>query len=89
MDFPLADGKGLQGVVVPFGPFGQALGTPARTEGVCQLGYGENAFASVLCPFIPGQIGEEAEFVFPDCVLPAPVMEPALGSMPVDNRVRR
>lgn len=55
MDFPLADGKGLQGMVVPFGPCGQSLGPPARTERGCQLGYGENAFASAPCPLLVGQ----------------------------------
>ena len=89
MNFPFADGQGLQGVVVPFGPCGQALGTSSRTEGVAELGHGEDAFVSVSCPFLPGQIGEEAEIVFTDRVLPAPVMEPAFWTMPVDNRVRR
>ena len=79
--------KGLQRMVVPFGPCGQALGTSARTECVCQLGHCEDAFASVPCPFLPSQIGEEAEIVFADCVLSASVMEPALRTMPVENRI--
>src|SRR5258708_12495076 len=75
-------------MVVLFRPCSQAFGPSARTEGVCQLGHGENAFASVPRPFLAGQTRKEAEIVRLDGVPSATVMELALGTMPVENSVR-
>jgi len=56
MDFPLADGKRLQGLGVPFGPCGQALGMSMLTEGVASWGTVKMPSPLYLARLLGGQL---------------------------------
>ena len=76
-------------MVVPFGPCGQALGAAARTEGVAELGDGENAFAPELARSLSVRWERRLRSSFSTALFPASVVEPTLRTMPVENRVWR
>ena len=71
-------------ILLRFG--GKTLGLPARTEGIGELGDGENAFAMLLLPFLGGHAREETQVILLKGHLPTVRLKLTLRTMLVQHQ---
>ena len=85
----LPNRQGLQRMVILLTLGSEPLWPSAWPECVGELGDGEDALAVELLSLLFRHAGQQAEVVFLNRLLPAPGLKLALGTMPIQNEVRR